>query len=346
VSALAAAAADTEGATEFLPSAAAAGTQAMPPVAGGYPNHPPGGAAAAGLGADGPNRLPGTPDRSNYAFDGRGGRGGKRGGYLLLVLGMIAVFALVAFIAASVFSKDNTTSTASLKVPVPTVKGLTLAEAQASLTKVGLSWKVVRASDEQIEKGRISAVDPPQGTEVPKGTTVTLTQSTGSAKGSIPDVANKPLDEARAQLTQAGFTVGKTEYKDDPDVKQGYVISTNPPINSSHPKGTVVNVVVASGNVHVPNLIGKTVSEAKSTLKGDLGLKVEVDYVTDDAPDDEVVDQNIKDTSVSQGSTVRLTVSSGPAEEPPPPTSDPPTSDPPTSNPTDTPTWIPSFPGP
>lgn len=343
VSALAAAAVNPEGTTEFLP---AAGTRAMSPLPGGPYGQPPDGTTAAGLESDNPSRPPGAPERSNYGYDGRRNRRDQRGnrtsGYLLLVVGVIAVFGLVAFIVASMFSQGKNTSTTGLKVTVPTVKGLTLAEAQESLTKVGLSWKVLQAPDEQVEKGRISGVNPAQGTEVPKGTVVTLTQSTGSAQGTIPDVANKPLDEARAEITQAGFEVGNTQYKDDPDVKQGYVISTNPPINSSRPKGTVVNIIVASGNVHVPNMIGKTVDEAKSTLKGDLGLSVEIDYVSNDAEADEVVDQNIKDTSVSQGSTVRLTVSSGPTEQPDPTSSTLPVT-PTYPTPTSLPTWPPTF---
>jgi serine/threonine-protein kinase len=327
-------------ATEYLPSAAAAAaTQAMPPAAGYYgqggPGVPPGG-----------SMLPGASDqRSDYGSDyGYGGRRDQRQqdqhrsktkGYVLLALGVVAVFGLVAFLVVSLLGPKS--GTPATKVKVPPLAGLTLAEAQKSLTAAGLKWTKTEEPNERVPKGRISSQNPAEGSPVDKDSSVAIVVSTGTSKGTIPDVRNKPVDQARDELTAAGFKVGQTTTQDDPDVKLNYVISTDPEVNTRAPKGTTVNLVVSTGMVKVPDLTGKPLGEARSTLKS-LGLTVKVKSSPSDRPADEVIDQDIKEVSIQQGATVTLTVSDGPA---PPTTTTPPTVSPTTTLPTEFPTSLP-----
>jgi serine/threonine-protein kinase len=319
----------SDAATEFLPSApAAAGTRAMPSAPGGYYGQagPPGAPAGAG-GAMLPGGVSPVADYDGRRDPLQKGRGGARaGGYLLLALGVLVVFGLVAFIVANLIGNGKPAA-GGAKVQVPLVQGLSLAEAQKQLTMAGLVWTVRQAADEDVAKGLVAGQDPSEGTSVEKGSSVALTVSTGSAKGNIPDVSNKSLDQAKKELTDAGFMVGEVTEKDHPDVKRNYVISTDPQVNSAADKGTTVNIVVSTGNVFVPDLTGQTYAQAREKLKNELGLGVRVEREPSDQPKDQVIRQSVKDIRVDQGSTVTLTVSDGPA---PTPT---------TTEPTPTDTW-------
>ena len=317
-------------ATEYMPSAqAGAGTRAMPPVPGGYYGQ----GGGAGM-------LAGAPDPAADYDQGYGGgrrdqrqqdkRGNKTGGYVLLALGVLVVFGLVAFIVANVIGSGNKTATGT-KVTVPPVIGQTLAQAEDALTKAGLTWtKGPDAPDENVLKGSVSKVNPGVGASVDKGSSVTLTISSGSASGSIPDVTNKTVAEATKELVDQGFTVGTTTPQDSPDVKQGIVISSNPGVGPA-PKGTAVNLVVSTGNVKVQNVIGKSIVEARSILKGQLGLTVQEQPVSDSSPAGTVINQDPTGGSVPQKSTIHLTVSTGPSATP---TTSTPTAPPTSSTPT------------
>jgi serine/threonine-protein kinase len=327
-------------ATEYMPSAqAAAGTRAMPPVPGGY--YGQGGAAG---GAAGAGMLPGAPNPATDYDQGYGGgrrdqrqqekRGNKTGGYVLLVLGVLAVFGLVAFIFYNVLGTGDKTATGTM-VSVPRVVGLPLGQAEDAITKAGLVFtRGPDATDENIAKGSVKSVNPAENASVAKGSSVTLTVSAGSAKGSIPDVTNRSQDDATKALTDQGFTVGTITTADNRDVKQGYVISSDPPVGPA-PKGTAVNLVISTGKVTVQNVIGKSIVDARSILKGQLGLTVVEQGVSSDKPAGTVVDQNPASGSVAQKSTIQLQVSTGPSTPPTTQTSPPPTSitpTPPTSS--------------
>jgi beta-lactam-binding protein with PASTA domain/predicted Ser/Thr protein kinase len=338
VSAAAPVASDPNAVTAYLPpTSAPAGTRAMPSVPSGYYGQPGGPGGPVGVGtptAFGPvdaagSMLPGAPHQaSDYDFGGlrdrhQQDRSGKAGGYVLLALGVLAVFGLVAFIVANLASNQSTTT--AKKVEVPEVVGLPLAEAQRRLDERGLKWIKNEASSEEIGKGRVAGQDPPAHSQADKGTEVKLVVSTGSAKGNIPDVRNKSLEQAKQELIDAGFKVGEISHQDDPDTRLDYVISTDPKVNTTAAKGTTVNLVVSTGVVRVPDMTGKPLNDAKSALR-ELGLRVNERRTTSDLPLDQVIDQDIKNVSIQQGATVTLTVSDGPAPtptEPPSTTSDP-----------------------
>jgi len=59
-------------------------------------------------------------------------------------------------------------------VPIPALRGETEQSASAALTTLGLTVIVQRRSDPSVEPGRVIDTDPPAGTAVPAGSTVTL----------------------------------------------------------------------------------------------------------------------------------------------------------------------------
>jgi beta-lactam-binding protein with PASTA domain len=151
--------------------------------------------------------------------------------------------------------------------------------------------------------------DPPSGQTVAVTKQITLVLSSGPNAVSVPDVTGKSQNDATAALQQAGLQIGSITEKDNKNYKQGQVISTNPDAGSSVDKGTKVNLVVASGNVQLPDLKGKTLQEATNALTK-LGLTTNPTFV-DAQPGQQVgivVAQNPGKGSVQVGSTVNISV--------------------------------------
>jgi len=143
---------------------------------------------------------------------------------------------------------------------------------------------------------------------------------------SLPDLKGKSLNDAIKTIQDLGLKVGTQSSKDDKDATANQVISTDPGPGALD-KGSTVNLVVATGTVKLPNLVGQPYTQAVSRL-ADLGLKVADNAArqTDpqNRPADTVISQNPGPGSVPVHSTVTLVLSSGPA--PTTPTSSPPAS--------------------
>jgi beta-lactam-binding protein with PASTA domain len=155
---------------------------------------------------------------------------------------------------------------------------------------------------------------------------ITLVISSGPDAVNVPNVKGLDQNAATAQLQQAGLQIGDITTKNGKEAK-GTVISTKPGIGSSVPKGTKVNLEIASGQVSLGDLKGQTQDQAVATL-GKLGLSaiVQTRPANSGEPVGVVVDQNPGKGLVDVGSSVEITVTTEPAA---PPT--------PTPSPTDTP---------
>ncbi|WP_370412044.1 Stk1 family PASTA domain-containing Ser/Thr kinase [Streptomyces fradiae] len=93
-------------------------------------------------------------------------------------------------------------------IDVPDVRGEAVADATAELQEAGL--KVVVAP-EQVNSpesaGSVAAQSLAEGSRAAKGDTITLTVSKGPRMVEVPDVVGSKVDEARAELEDAGFEV-------------------------------------------------------------------------------------------------------------------------------------------
>ncbi|GAQ72210.1 serine/threonine-protein kinase PK-1 [Streptomyces turgidiscabies] len=94
-------------------------------------------------------------------------------------------------------------------VEVSDVTGASLADAQAELEQAGLKVKVAAktVTSDDFEKGQIAVQSPVGGSEAAEGDTVTLTVSKGPEMIEVPDVVGDSVDDAKAALEGAGFTV-------------------------------------------------------------------------------------------------------------------------------------------
>jgi beta-lactam-binding protein with PASTA domain len=121
-------------------------------------------------------------------------------------------------------------------------------------TKIG---KVLEVTGTGLAKG---------ATKAPLGTQLQLVVGVGTKKVKVPALANKTEAEATAALQAAGLTITKTTAPSK-TVAAGRVISTNPAANSDLLEGAAVALEVSSGPpVAVPNVVGRTIAQAKAAL--------------------------------------------------------------------------------
>ncbi|HZT84059.1 MAG TPA: Stk1 family PASTA domain-containing Ser/Thr kinase [Gaiellaceae bacterium] len=128
-------------------------------------------------------------------------------------------------------------------ITVPDVTGQPYANAKSQLE--GASFVVAR-KDESSEqpKGTVIASDPQPGVPAPKGSTVTLTVSSGPGTARVPDVTTKTQADAVQILRQSGFfPVVVKEAVTDPS-QDGIVLKESPPPDAKAKQGSTVTITV------------------------------------------------------------------------------------------------------
>ncbi|MFI6034024.1 Stk1 family PASTA domain-containing Ser/Thr kinase [Streptomyces sp. NPDC051315] len=204
-------------------------------------------------------------------------------------------------------------STGAPKVAVPNATGKSLEEAKTLLE--GDKYEFVVETKEEVspqEPGTVLSQDPELGTEVEKGSTITLTIAKAEEKATVPDVSGKTCDEAKVQM-EANNLVGNCVEVDTQDQNLvGKVIQTTPSANSQADKGSTVQIQIGrSSQTQVPgNLAGLSLKDAKKAIQ-DAGLNV--GNVTGSNDDNAVVLSSDPQpgSTVNKGQTVNLVTVGG-----------------------------------
>ncbi|MDO4665549.1 MAG: Stk1 family PASTA domain-containing Ser/Thr kinase [Actinomycetaceae bacterium] len=208
---------------------------------------------------------------------------------------------------------------------VPTnIVGMSRAEARTALDKEGLV--MVEGEPEESSDhpaGTVLRSNPTPGSEVERGSKVTVILSKGVSEIAIPDVAGMSQSQARATLEAAGLSVGSVSTEDSGKYAKDQVIRSNPEAGKSVTKGTSIDLIVGSGNVTVPaDMVGKSKDEVLTYLRQN-GLSVTITEVeTNNRPAGTVL--TIDPTGqVKSGSSITITVAKAAPSAPKPPKPDP-----------------------
>jgi beta-lactam-binding protein with PASTA domain len=198
-------------------------------------------------------------------------------------------------------------------IAVPNVVGMTQAAAETALTQAGLTAAAQSGNSATVAKGEVISQSPPAAQRVPAGTSIGITVSQGPANAAVPNVVGQTQSDATASLKSAGLgTKVVTNY--NVDTPKGEVYSQSPVEGTLVAPGTTVQIVVSNGpppapaTVDVPNVIGKTQSDATTTLQN-LGFKVAVSEIATGTAGKVVYQAPKSGTSEPKGSTVSITVS-------------------------------------
>lgn len=216
------------------------------------------------------------------------------------------------------------------------VMNLTKEEAEQRLKQLSPNFEIVYrtgAYSDEFEAGKVMEQFPSKDADILVDSRIVLTISPGPEQFTLDNYVGMTYQETLTKLTSLGLTVTKNEIYDD-SIAVGSVISTVPEAGSSVQKGTEIIVVVSKGMelVSVPNLINSTEEEAKQAIL-QAGLVVgEISYsASNEYEQGRVKYQSYSfGTEVKPGTTVDLSISSGPEVIQKPTT-------PPTPTPTPTP---------
>lgn len=230
----------------------------------------------------------------------------------LIVGGAAGAIALVVGAIMLVTSLINPSPVT--QVTVPDIVGLTVDQANTNLIAEGLVLgEVVYEVAPDRPVNTIISQNPGKETEVNKGTAVNVVVSKGKGQVQVPDLVNyASVDDARQALYAVGLTLGAVTFEDS-DKPENTVLRTDPVAGTVVNEGTAISVVVSSGKVKIPNVIGMTESDAKSALKGFVITIIyeESDVVTAGT----VISQTpAGDVQVEPGSAVTIVVAKTPAD--------------------------------
>ena len=185
-------------------------------------------------------------------------------------IGMAVLF-IICF-AWAFFSFGNFWS--SENITVPNVVGKPVEVAETTLKKLDLKVSVDEIASDDVPAGQVISQTPAAGTNVKARRIIHLTVSKGGSAMLIPDLKGLTLEQAKERLDKMGLTLGAVENGNDPDKPSDVIISQSPESGAKATKGTRVNIVInMKQKVHVPNVVGMTLADARNTL---LSMKLSV----------------------------------------------------------------------
>jgi len=161
------------------------------------------------------------------------------------------------------------------KVAVPEVSGQPYDAAKAELEAVNFQVEKSEEPDDTVPAGDVISQDPAGGSLMAPGTTITLTVSTGKETVTMPALGSYTFDDAKNLLESDQYQLKVEKEERDSSAPQDEVINSNPPEGSDVEKGSTVTLYVSRGEASVPNVVGKSVSDARNILE-DAGFDVEV----------------------------------------------------------------------
>ena len=244
----------------------------------------------------------------------------KRAWVRFLVGTLIA--ALLVFSVGSVLYYQNKLNEVP-QVPVPAVVNVSRDDADNQLRNRGFVVEYRTAYSDNIKKGDVISVDPGVGSKVNKGSTVTVTVSSGPEKVKLPDnLQGQSEAYVRNALKDLGLVDGRVSTVESASVPAGMVVELSPEKGSTDDKGaqtveagSTVNIVLSSGKVKVPSLVGLTKDQAIAALTAqDVLLNTNIETVqTNERPAGTVLSQSsAAGTLVAQNSTVTIRVAATP----------------------------------
>jgi eukaryotic-like serine/threonine-protein kinase len=229
--------------------------------------------------------------------------------WLWITLSIVGVLAVAGIIW--VLLQGNKPEPAP-QVEIPAVAGQAEADATTTLEDLEFVVKRVEENSATVTAGMVTRTDPTEGTSVDEGSTVTLYVSTGPDTASVPDVTGMSQQQARDQLEAAGFAVGNVTQENSPDQAADRVTKTDPAAGTAVDAGSEITIVVASGQVDLPDLTGKTQAEAQQILS-DLKLSAVIQTEENgDVAAGSVIRQDRAAGPVPQGATVTLVIAAAP----------------------------------
>ena len=261
-----------------------------------------------------PGQIPpqGAPPLDTRDAEEEEERKHRRRQYMLLAGAAVAAIAIIYALFLFANSAGKNPSVSPSPVAIPTLEGMTQAEATQTLQDLDLVAVFDSEPSSTIAKDLVTRSAPPVGNTVDSGSSVTVFLSSGPDVATVPSVRGLTQEDAIAAIEKAGLRVSSITTDNDPVIEKGRATKTDPPEGIDLAADTPITLYVASGQVEIPDLIGQTEDAARATLT-QLGLSPDISRVEQaDAPAGTVFKQDPTSGLVDVGTTVSLQVAVAP----------------------------------
>lgn len=272
-----------------------------------------------------PSAIAAEYDDYDYDLEAERRRRQRRGWIIALsVLGLILVIVLGALLIPKLLSGGSGGGSGQIQVPNVVGQSQAAASQQINQAKLVATIKQVTcqapaggaAPCTADQVGKVIGTDPPAGSSVNQGATVTLSVGVQAQPVNVPDLTGMSPAQAQQALQKANLQLSNQTPATQPvtDTTQiGKVVGQNPAANTQVQPGTTITITIGSQpqNVSVPNEIGKTYDAARTDLANN-GFKVSEKMQPSSQPANQVIDMNPEpNTQVAPNTTVTLIVSDG-----------------------------------
>jgi eukaryotic-like serine/threonine-protein kinase len=130
------------------------------------------------------------------------------------------------------------------QVEVPTVVGMTEADARSTLEAAGFEVSSTSAPSDTTAEGNVSDQSPDGGTQAEKGSTVSITVSSGPSTTTVPDEVGQDKQVAIDDLKANGFKVNAHNVTCTDPNQDNIVQDQDPAGGSDAPNGSTVDIFV------------------------------------------------------------------------------------------------------
>ena len=132
---------------------------------------------------------------------------------------------------------------------VPNVVGMYENEVEGYLKEHGYVLGNVKVITSPEEEGLVLEQSPAAGTSLDKESKIDIVVSDGEGveKASVPSVTRMPLEDAKKEITSAGFEVGNITYDYNESIGKGYVTYQQWQAGMMLEKGTTIDLEVSQG---------------------------------------------------------------------------------------------------
>ena len=140
------------------------------------------------------------------------------------------------------------------EVQVPSLKGMTVADARSQTSGLGLNLEVDnRYYSSDVAPGHILTQSPPPGTVVRREWRVRVAESLGPQKVEVPDTIGVDERVAALKLRRVGLAVGATAHLPYDGAMEGAVLAQDPPAHAQGIAGPSINLLVAAPPDETPD---------------------------------------------------------------------------------------------
>jgi serine/threonine-protein kinase len=156
----------------------------------------------------------------------------------------------------------------SLGIVLPDLAGRPAGAATGRLDELDIRFRRADATSLDVPKGAVIQTRPAKGTVLKGDQVVTVVVSVGRPKVTVPEVAGRRVEVAKAELAAANLKARPERVFDD-NVPEGRVVGTDPGAGSQVTWGSAVVLRISKGPdlVVVPQVVGLSKKEAEERLR-------------------------------------------------------------------------------